>query len=234
MLNQTQHKIHLSNILLDLYRDSFLVQHLGFKGGTAAYFFYDLPRFSVDLDFDLIGPETEDRKIIELIDRRINKSQYFIKDQSHKYKTMFWLLSYGKGEANIKLEVSNRRIGSSYENKILYGVQLPVMTPGDMLTNKLVAIQDRTRTANRDLFDAHYFLSGPYVEFINENIIKIRTEKSTVQFFEDLLVFLQNYQPKSPLEGLGELLTPKQKDWVRNKMLTELIGLVERQIRITF
>lgn len=30
-----------------------MLQILGFKGGTAAYIFYDLNRFSTDLDFDL-------------------------------------------------------------------------------------------------------------------------------------------------------------------------------------
>jgi len=42
------------NILLKLYKATEVASVLGFKGGTAAYLFYDLPRFSVDLDFDLL------------------------------------------------------------------------------------------------------------------------------------------------------------------------------------
>lgn len=228
MLNQSHHKIHITNILLDLYRDSFLAQHLGFKGGTAAYLFYNLPRFSVDLDFDIIGPETDDIAIRKQIEQRIG-SQYIIKDNSHKYNTLFWLLSYGKGEANIKLEVSTRRSPGLYKNQTLYGTQIPVIVLGDMIAYKLITIQDRKRTANRDLFDAHFFLSGPYVELLNDKIIKERTGKSMPDFWDGLLEFLSNYHPKSPLEGLGELLEPAQKDWVRNKMLLELIGLVKRQ-----
>jgi len=50
-----KHKINLTGILIDFYKDSLLSSSLGFKGGTAAMLFYGLPRFSVDLDFDYIG-----------------------------------------------------------------------------------------------------------------------------------------------------------------------------------
>ena len=53
-LNITTHRNLLLKILKDIYSDTALGPVLGFKGGTAAYFFYDLPRFSVDLDFDLL------------------------------------------------------------------------------------------------------------------------------------------------------------------------------------
>ncbi len=53
-LDITKHKTHLTNILLDVYKNSTLSPVLGFKGGTAAMLFYKLPRFSVDLDFDLL------------------------------------------------------------------------------------------------------------------------------------------------------------------------------------
>ncbi|PIY68912.1 hypothetical protein COY90_03420, partial [Candidatus Roizmanbacteria bacterium CG_4_10_14_0_8_um_filter_39_9] len=59
-LESAIHKIHLTNILLDIYKDDVLSPVLGFKGGTAALFFYHLPRFSVDLNFDLITPYQKD------------------------------------------------------------------------------------------------------------------------------------------------------------------------------
>ena len=46
-------------ILRDIYSDLELANYLGFKGGTALMFFYGLPRFSVDLDFNLLKPEKE-------------------------------------------------------------------------------------------------------------------------------------------------------------------------------
>jgi len=39
-----------------------------FKGGTCAALFYDLPRFSFDLDFDIIRPfETRDNDAIKAV-----------------------------------------------------------------------------------------------------------------------------------------------------------------------
>jgi predicted nucleotidyltransferase component of viral defense system len=57
MIDINRHKFFLAQILKDIYADIELGNWLGFKGGTALLFFYDLPRFSVDLDFNLINPE---------------------------------------------------------------------------------------------------------------------------------------------------------------------------------
>ena len=54
------HKNILIHILKDIYTNTEIGPILGFKGGTAAYLFYDLSRFSVDLDFDLLDAEKED------------------------------------------------------------------------------------------------------------------------------------------------------------------------------
>jgi predicted nucleotidyltransferase component of viral defense system len=60
MIDINKHKYFLVQILKDIYSDIELANCLGFKGGTALMFFYDLPRFSVDLDFDLLDAEKED------------------------------------------------------------------------------------------------------------------------------------------------------------------------------
>ena len=60
MLDIQKHKFILVSILKDIYSNSSLGPLLGFKGGTAAYLFYKLPRFSVDLDFDLLKIEEKD------------------------------------------------------------------------------------------------------------------------------------------------------------------------------
>ena len=54
MVNINKHKFFLTQILKGIYSDIELANCLGFKGGTALMFFYDLPRFSVDLDFNLL------------------------------------------------------------------------------------------------------------------------------------------------------------------------------------
>ena len=44
-------------------KDPTLAASLGFKGGTCALIFYQLPRFSVDLDFDYIGEKNKGRNL---------------------------------------------------------------------------------------------------------------------------------------------------------------------------
>jgi predicted nucleotidyltransferase component of viral defense system len=47
-----QHQLLMKQILTQAFRRNKLLAHLAFKGGTCLCFFYNLPRFSVDLDFD--------------------------------------------------------------------------------------------------------------------------------------------------------------------------------------
>ena len=59
-MNTSLHKKIMLQILKDIYSDTSISPFLGFKGGTAAYMFYGLDRFSVDLDFDLLDENKED------------------------------------------------------------------------------------------------------------------------------------------------------------------------------
>jgi predicted nucleotidyltransferase component of viral defense system len=55
-----KHKSILIKILKDIYSHPTIGPILGFKGGTAANLFYNLDRFSVDLDFDLLDTTKEE------------------------------------------------------------------------------------------------------------------------------------------------------------------------------
>jgi predicted nucleotidyltransferase component of viral defense system len=235
-LNIKEHKTNLTNILIDIYKDSTLGPVLGFKGGTAGMLFYNLPRFSVDLDFDLIPSYKEGSKELESFVGNMTdllSKKYTIKDQSVKYNTPFWLVSYGEGLANIKIEVSTREVSlNHYSLKPFYGVSVKVIDVGDMVAHKMVALMERNITANRDLFDVHYYLSTTYVNEINYEIIKDRTGKDPVDFYRDLYEFFNNINPSTILNGLGEILDRSQKDWVKAKLKTELLGLIKRQIEV--
>jgi predicted nucleotidyltransferase component of viral defense system len=235
-LNIKEHKTNLTNILIDIYKVSILGPVLGFKGGTAAMLFYELPRFSVDLDFDLIADYKEGSKELENFLNNMTdllSKKYTIKDRSVKYNTLFWLVSYGEGLANIKVEVSTRGTTlNHYSLRPFYGVNIKVMDIGDMIAHKMVALMERNIMANRDLFDAHYFLSTSYVNEINYEIIKDRTDKDPVDFYKDLYKFVDNINPSTILSGLGEVLNQSQKDWVKAKLKKELLGLIKRQIEV--
>jgi len=235
-LNIKEHKTNLTNILIDIYKDSTLGPVLGFKGGTAGMLFYNLPRFSVDLDFDLIPSYKEGSKELESFVGNMTdllSKKYTIKDQSVKYNTLFWLVSYGEGLANIKIEVSTRDVSlNHYSLKPFYGVSVKVIDVGDMVAHKMIVLMERNITANRDLFDVHYYLSTAYANEINYEIIKDRTGKDPIDFYRDLYNFVDNINSSTILNGLGEVLDRSQKDWMKAKLKTELLGLIKRQIEV--
>jgi len=233
-LDITIHKTNLTNILIDIFKNSSLGPLLGFKGGTAALLFYNLPRFSVDLDFDLIIDLKKDSpELKEFIDKMSSllSAKFEIKDQSAKYNTLFWLVSYGTGLANIKVEVSTRDNPYNHYNLVpFYGTTIRVIDLKDMMAHKLVAVTERGILANRDLFDIHYFLGLPEASQINYQIIKHRTGKDPKEFYLFLLKYLDKINSNSILSGLGEVLTDSQKDWAKAKLIIEIKGLVQRQI----
>jgi predicted nucleotidyltransferase component of viral defense system len=103
MLDRSKHEIVLKRILADICQNKNLSASLGFKGGTCLYFFYDLDRFSTDLDFNLIGAEFNKNAITEIL------SRYLEIDQAvSKKNTLFWMGSFKKGSQKIKLEISKR------------------------------------------------------------------------------------------------------------------------------
>ena len=229
-LDIAKHKTILTNILIDIYKEDLLGSSLGFKGGTASMLFYNLPRFSTDLDFDLLNNDGNTKDVIRTMTQLLSK-KYDVKEQIEKYNTLFWLVSYGDGLINIKIEVSTReKPFDTYDIKTLYGIKLKVSKIGDMIANKMVAATERAVTANRDLFDIHFFLSSIYVNNINYDIIKYRTGKEPVEFYTFLYDIVSNIENKNILDGLGEVLNDGQKDWVKSKLKIELLGLIQRQI----
>jgi len=231
MLNQARHRMQMINILLKLYKDTEVARVLGFKGGTAAFLFYDLPRFSVDLDFDLLV-DLDKIKREELMDRMtgIFKKDFEIREQSDKRFTLFWLLSYRKGGRQLKIEVSKRKSESKFYDKQFYGINIPVMRLQDAMANKLMALVDRKKFANRDVYDAWYFLNQPESVEINYQLIKERLGLTPRQLYQKMRKLINKKRSESVLQGMGELLDEKQKVWAKNKLISELNQLIKIQM----
>lgn len=118
MLNKEKHQLIMGRILRDIYSDAAIAPLIGFKGGSCAYFFYELPRFSVDLDFDLLVPsgvkglsqdERTRRQMFEKVKSILEKYGQ-VKDSYIKRSTIFFLLSYGDADHNIKVEINIRTL----------------------------------------------------------------------------------------------------------------------------
>lgn len=214
MLDRNIHKSILLQILKDIYTDVSLGPFLGFKGGTAAHLFYKLGRFSVDLDFDLLNEEKA-VLVFEKIEK-ILQEYGNIKEKHQKHNTLFFILSYEEKAPNIKVEINRRRFGSRYEIQHYLGISMMVMIKEDMFAHKLVAILERSRTANRDVYDIWYFLKNRWP--INKEIVETRTQMSFMGYLGKCIKFVESLTDRNILSGMGELLDEKQKAWVKNNL----------------
>lgn len=229
-LEITAHKSTLLHILKDIYSDATMAPILGFKGGTAAYLFYDLPRFSVDLDFDILDPHQEEY-VFEQI-QKILEVYGVVKKAQKKRFSFFYLLSYENklhNAYNIKVEINRRSFGSKYEIKSYLGISMKVMMQQDMAAHKLVAMYERLGTTNRDIFDVWFFLKNSWS--INEKIIELRTKMTMKDFLEKCIIELEKMSDRGILSGLGELLDAQQKIWTKKHLRTETIFLLKMKLQ---
>lgn len=226
LLNTSIHKNIMLQILKDIYSDTTISPFLGFKGGTAAYIFYDLDRFSTDLDFDLLNEAQEELVLAKVTQILGGYGQ--IKDAHKKRFGLFFLLSYQEKAHNIKLEINRRSFGSRYEIKTYLGISMLVMTREDMFAHKLVAMYERLGKTNRDIYDVWFFLKKNWS--INKSIVAKRTNMSFSDFLQKCVTDLKKMNDRKILSGIGELLNAKQKDWARTQLRTETIFLLKLRI----
>lgn len=222
-VNITTHKNILIKILKDIYTDSSLGPLLGFKGGTAAYLFYGLNRFSVDLDFDLLN-ETKEQEVFEKVEK-IVREYGTVKEKINKRYTLFILLSYSEEAQNIKIEINKRCFGSQYEVRNYLGISMLVMRSEDMFAHKLVAMTERRKIANRDIFDTYFFLKSDWE--INREIVEQRAKTSFANYLKRCIDFLEDKSERGILFGIGELINEKQKSWMKSKLKKETIFLLK-------
>lgn len=222
-LNASKHKSILLQILKDIYSDTSISPFLGFKGGSAAYMFYDLSRFSVDLDFDLLD-ETKEEHIFSRVEQ-IVKNYGKIKEARKKRFNLFFLLSYEEKAQNIKVEINRRAFGSQYELKTYLGISMLVMKKQDMFANKLMAMYERIGRSNRDIYDVWFFLKNNWP--INKELVEKRSGMTLKKLLQKCVSALENFEDRKILEGMGEVLDEKQKVWTKKNLKTDVLFLLK-------
>ena len=223
MIDINKHKYFLVQILKDIYSDIELANYLGFKGGTALMFFYDLPRFSVDLDFNLINERKE--KLVYNKVREILLRYGTIYDEAPKFFGPLVVLDYGIGERKLKVEISNRRFEDHYEIKNLLGINMKVMIGADMFAHKLCALLDRSSITSRDIFDCWFFMKNHTA--INKDIIELRMNMPFADYIQKCISMIESLSDRSMLQGMGELMNDEMKKFVRKNLRTDTIGLLK-------
>jgi predicted nucleotidyltransferase component of viral defense system len=226
-----KHELHeqfMVKILLDIYKNKLLSKYLYFKGGTAFYLFYDLPRFSTDLDFD-ISAKCENKEGIFDELKRILAKYGEIKDARIKMNTVFLVLSYKKHERLIKIEASKRNFLENFEIKNIFGVDIKLLNLDLLCSHKLVALTERIKA--RDLFDAYFIFLNKFP--INEEILKTRTNKNHKEFLKYLKNKIdKNFTRKNVLQELGEVIDENKKIWIKDHLKNEVIKMIDKNLAI--
>ena len=220
-----KHKFFMLQILKDIYSDLELSNYLGFKGGTALVFFHKLPRFSVDLDFNLLIVDKEKETEIYQKVRNILLKYGKIDDEAQKFFGIIFVLNYGKGERKLKIEISNCQYDNHYEVKTFMGINMLVMSLADMFAHKLCAVLDRTELTNRDIFDCWFFMENRTP--VNKNLVESRMEMPFADYLQKCVDTLNNLSDKNLLNGIGDLIDEKMKQFVRTKLYNETVILLQ-------
>lgn len=218
-----KHKFFMIQVLKDIYSDIELASCLGFKGGTALMFFYNLPRLSVDLDFNLLDKSKEKRVYDKVRAILLRYGKIF--DEAMKFYGPIIVLDYGIGERKLKVEISNREYDNHYEIKNLLGIQMKVLVEPDMFAHKLCALLDRTEVTSRDIFDCWFFLQRHCA--VNAGIVESRMGMPLADYLQKCIERLETTSDKSLMSGLGELTDAKMKSFVRTKLRRETIQLLQ-------
>jgi predicted nucleotidyltransferase component of viral defense system len=240
MLNKEKHQLIMGQILRDIYSDTSISSLIGFKGGTCAYFFYGLNRFSVDLDFDLFSTdlpaeasaqagESAQKLVYEKIYGMLGKYGD-IKDDYIKRNTIFFLLSYGDADHNVKVEINVRilmpDIKEHYEVKEYLGISMLAGKKDYLFASKLAALTTRNEIAMRDIYDVWFFGTNHWD--INAEVIKVRTGKTIKEYIADCIPVVEAVKDNEILRGLAELLPgEKEKAWVKTHLRKEVIFLLK-------
>lgn len=226
-LDKQKHKIILMSLLLDISKDELLKNRLVFKWGTSLFLLYNLDRFSTDLDFDLDW-DTKKQEILKKLEN-IWKRYWKIKDSFIKRDTIFLLISYWEIEHNIKIEISTRWVSWEYSIKNVMWIKLKVLNIDYIVANKFIALTNRSKLANRDIYDIHFILKNHLA--INKKHIENITWKSFENYIKEMIIFLQNLWDKyNILDWLWTTLDEKQKKYVKENLLNETIFLLHSLI----
>ena len=223
MLDINRHKFFMQQILKDIYSNPLLAVNLGFKGGTACMFFHNLPRFSVDLDFNLINADYEDQ-VYDAV-RTILLKYGKIHDEAKKFYGPILVLDYGAGDRKLKVEISKRDFGNKYIIANLLGLNIKLMAKENMFAHKLCAMLDRNEITNRDIFDCWFYMENRTP--INRKVVEQRMGKSLEAYLQDYIDRLNSMSDRGMLNGLGELMDEDMKKFVKTKLRKETIQLLE-------
>lgn len=197
--------------------------HIAFKGGTALKLFYDLPRYSEDIDYDSVR-KISPQELMDKVKAQITRQKWELTDDAIKYNTILLELRFTGPERNfrVKIEISTRVKELQTTIISLRGVPVLVLEPSFLMTEKLITFV--YRQAGRDFFDAWFILSNAYP--LDESLI-IKKYGNIDQFYQALLEVITRADSKKIHRDTGKLLSLDHRNWIRTSFLSDFERLVK-------
>lgn len=190
-----------------------------FMGGTALRYFYNLPRFSEDLDFNASGlkeAEFDDllAKIKDdlakegfIVEAKIkNRDKLFIANLEFKNALKAYNIIDTRGMfLMVKIEINQPDWQMVTEPDVLsmygYNFSCILMSKGNLLSEKVCALLNRNR--GRDIYDTLFMLSKKFP--FNESVLKFNKIESSPE--QAVLNRLKNIPPEE-LKTLARQVEP--------------------------
>ncbi|OYT28666.1 hypothetical protein B6U98_04375 [Thermoplasmatales archaeon ex4572_165] len=190
-----------------LYASSDDRRSLVFKGGTALYKFYNLNRFSEDLDFDVVGKRFDTDKMIKKIirnlelmgmERTLYEKIEFSNEINIRFAIRGPLYDGSKNSmSRVTINISKRERPISFLTKLLIttypeipSFELSVLDVGEIAAEKIRCIM--TREKPRDIYDL-WFLSKKGI-LLDVSLVNKKLKIYRLTF--DLETFLEKVSEK--------------------------------------
>ena len=205
-------------ILNSIYRHK-LGKHFFFMGGTAMRYFYRMPRFSEDLDFNTSGlTYRQFGDILEVVSKDMSKEGFSVTLSRKRRGNLFVaallfkdvIEKYGISDRRgmnlmIKIELNKPKWELITESRVLsmygYNFTAVLMSQGNLFSEKLLALFHRKR--GRDIYDTLFMLKKRFP--FNENVLKANNINLPVK--DTLLSYLRTMDEKE-LKRLAEQVKP--------------------------
>lgn len=235
---EAKHKAWLYRLLTEISDNQFLASSIYFKGGTCAAMRGLLDRFSIDLDFDYVASINEMKKVREEMEKVFKQLGFTIKEKSKRVPQYFLKYPVKEGERNtIKIDITFPPPKSNkYETVMFSEIDriITCQTIETMFANKLVALIDRFEKndsiAGRDLYDIHYFFLQGFK--YNEKVIIERRKATVVDFFKELIDFVESHITDTVIDqDLNFLLTIQQFQRVRKFLKNEVLMFLGDELK---
>jgi predicted nucleotidyltransferase component of viral defense system len=199
---------------------------MAFKGGTALKLFFGLPRYSEDMDYDLL-PEKSPQELYQIARDVIRKNRWEITDEAIKHYTILFELRFSGIERSfrVKIEISTREKIIDTTIMSLRGVGILTLEPTFLMTEKLLTFLDRE--AGRDIFDAWFILNNAYP--LNGRMIE-KSFGDELHFYQAILTKVENSDRRKIFRDTGKLLGQEYRNWMKTSFIDDFSILLRNRI----